>query len=388
MRWPPLTDLVLVIVLVGAAQAEMWWYDGGPGGAAAVTAGAAVLYTGSLLLRTRSPVAATAAMSTVLVCQALLGGRLTSTLSVALASMVLSLSLGLLLQRRTALASAGAFLVATWLDILVLDHDDFGALSDLVFTTVMVVGAPFLAGRALRERRERAEELERVNDELSRQRDEVARLAAASERGRIAREVHDVVAHSVSLMVVQAGAARHLLDKDPDQSRQALAAVESVGREALAELRTTLDVMRADEADQMGLAPRPDLRQLGSLVATMRAAGVSVTLSVEDPAAAESLSRGSSVAAYRIVQESLTNVLKHTRGVHACVSLKPVSGGLLVEIADDGPGARDVTHVEGPPGHGIHGMTERARIQGGTLTAAATTTGFAVRAWLPAEGAR
>lgn len=379
-----LLDVALALVLAAAVQAELWWYDGRPQGVPAVTAVASAAYALSLLVRSSRPELMAGAASMVVVTQAMLGGRLTSTLSVAFVSMLVTFSIGLLLPRRRALAWVSVFLLAVWFDLLAVSHDDFGVVSDIAFTAVIAVGAPFLAGRALRDRRQRTDELERLNRELRAEREETARLAVLDERARIAREVHDVVAHSVSLMVVQAGAARHLLTRDPDRSRVALASVESVGREALHELRQTLGVLRGTgEESPADLAPQPGIAQLSALVAGTRGSGLRVTLDV-DPGLGP-LTPGADVAAYRIVQEALTNAVKHAPGASVAVRVSATADGVRLCIQDDGPGAADTASG----GHGLRGMWERARIHGGTL--ASTTRpggGFRVEAELPYDSGR
>ncbi|QIK66681.1 sensor histidine kinase [Nocardioides sp. HDW12B] len=381
MRLRPF-DLALAAVLTATVQAELWWYDDGPGGVPAVTAVASLLLTSSLALRsTRTEVMAGVAAATIFA-QAMLGGRMTSTLSLALASITIVFSVGLLLPRRRALAWAAVLLAASWFDLVAIDHDDFGVLSDLVFTSVLVVGAPLLAGVTVRELRHRAGELERVNEELRAEREETARLAALDERARIAREVHDVVAHSVSLMVVQAGAARHLLERDPAQSREALGAVESVGRDALRELRRTLGVLREDHEDAAALAPQPGLAQLEQLVAGARS-GLDVTLHVD--LSDRHLLGAADVTAYRIVQEALTNALKHAPGAHVTVSVTADADGVRLLVEDDGA-TRPVAAATSR-GHGLEGMRERVAMHGGRLDARPRPSGgFRVDAHLPVDG--
>ena len=295
--------------------------------------------------------------------------------------MLISFSIGLHLSRNRATAWAGAFLLATWFDLVATDHDDFGVLSDIVFTTIVAVGAPFLVGRALRDRRERTDELERLNRELQAEREQTARLAVLDERARIAREMHDVVAHSVSLMVVQAGAARHLLTQDPEQSRVALASLETVGREALHELRRTLGILREDPDEPAALTPQPGVAQLSSLVDRARASGLDVQ--VETEGAARTLSAGVDVAAYRIVQEALTNVIKHAGDTRVRVGLTWGATGIRIEVADRGVGPAG---GPAPGGHGLVGMQERASLHGGTFQAGqGSDGGFVVTVELPYE---
>jgi signal transduction histidine kinase len=219
---------------------------------------------------------------------------------------------------------------------------------------------------------ERAAELARI---------ETSDAAATEERARIARELHDVVAHSVSVMVVQASGVRRLLHDDQVREREALMSVEQIGRQALSEMRRMLGVMRAgeDQAAQ-ALAPQPGLEHLDRLIEMAEEAGMPVTLHVEGTRA--TLSAGVDLSAYRIVQEGLTNALKHAKGAHAEVTVRYEGDAVLLEIADDGPGV-----VNGQAmGHGLVGMRERVAVYGGTLEAGPRPGGgFALRARLPVE---
>jgi signal transduction histidine kinase len=377
------SDGLLAAVFVLVIQAELWWYDGGPAGVPVVTAVSSAVFAGLLALRSSRTELMAGLAAFVVATQAMLGGRMTGTLSLALASMLMTFTIGLRLPRPRALRWAAPFLLATWFDLVAIEHDE-GVISDLVFVTVLVVGAPLLAGAALREHRLRAEELERLNTELRAEREETARLAALDERARIARDVHDVVAHSVSLMVVQAGAARHMLDRDPEQSRVALASVESVGREALHELRSTLGVLRGAEPGTPELA-QAGLAQLEALVESMRG-GLDITLerATVEGTHPGALTTGTDVAAFRIVQEALTNALKHAPGSRVLVRVDELADGVRLVVEDDGPGPSGSS-----PGHGLQGMRERAQIHGGTVDAGPRPQGgFRVEAHLPHDAGR
>ncbi len=206
---------------------------------------------------------------------------------------------------------------------------------------------------------------------------EAERQAANEERLRIAREVHDVVGHHLSLINVQAGTSLHRFHRDPAQGEAALAAIKQSSREALRDLRATLGVLRqADE--EAPTAPAPGLDRIGDLVESARTAGLTVRSSVSgtaDPPTEVGL------AAYRIVQESLTNASRHAPGAEVAVSVERGPGELRVEVADDGPGR---AAPGGAPGSGVDGMRERARALGGELTAGpGPGGGFVVRARLP-----
>jgi signal transduction histidine kinase len=224
---------------------------------------------------------------------------------------------------------------------------------------------------------ERATRLERDHDER-------ARVAVAEERARIARELHDDVVHSVSVMTVQAGAARMMLQSAPDRAAEPLTAVEDAGRQALAELRRLLGILREDGAgpvtgqDPM-LSPQPGLDDLPPLLVSVREAGLPVDLTVlGEP---RSLPAGIELAAYRIVQEALTNTLKHAGPARARVTIRHAPDAVLLEITDDG----DASTVAGE-GHGIVGMHERVALYGGELRAGPLPgRGFGVQVRLPVD---
>jgi signal transduction histidine kinase len=207
---------------------------------------------------------------------------------------------------------------------------------------------------------------------------EEARRQASEERLRIARELHDVVAHNISLINVQAATALHLMDRQPERAREALSAIKDVSKEALVELRSVLGVLREVD-EELSTAPAPTLGRLDELVARTRQAGVEV--SVERRGLIDDLPSAVDQAAYRITQEALTNVARHAAAARATVRLARPDGGVVVEIDDDGRGS------SAPPssgGNGIAGMRERARALGGTLQAGPRPDGgFRVRAWLP-----
>ena len=375
---PSYRDVTVALSAVVALQLDVWLLEqtDAPRTGTAVAAGALGLL---LLLGRSSPLLLTGATCALLVAQAAAGARLTSMLSSAIVAMLITFSVALHLPRRTALAAGAALLLATWADLLLQASEEHRVASDLVFTGVVVVGLPWVAGQALRRYRERVRELEELTRELAEEREQRARLAVLDERNRIAREMHDVVAHSVSLMVVQAGAARRMLESDLDASREALLAVEDVGREALAELRRVLGLLRGT-SEPVGLRPQPGTAQLASLVAGARGSGLEVDLTVDgDP---RPLQAGVDLAVYRVVQEALTNAVKHARATRAAVRLVWQPDALDVEVLDDGRGP--LLPAQG--GHGLIGMRERLAAYGGGLEAGPRSDGgFAVRARIPLE---
>jgi signal transduction histidine kinase len=242
----------------------------------------------------------------------------------------------------------------------------------LTWTLLMIV-VILIVRRVVRDRDIRAQFAER-------ERDRVAQEAVLEERARIARELHDVVAHSVSVMVVQAQAGPRLLG-DPDQARGAFRSIESSGREALGELRRLLGVLRTGD-DQPVIAPQPGLGGLQSLVDQVRDAGLRVQLRVEG--APVQLPAGIDLSAYRIVQEALTNALKHAGEAEAEVLVRYDGTALELEVVDNGSGAGEGGSGSG---HGLIGMRERVALYGGMLeTGARNGHGYAVRARLPLGG--
>jgi len=250
---------------------------------------------------------------------------------------------------------------------------------DLVFTPVLFAIA-WLAGFALRERAAQAEAAEERAAQAEREREAAARVAVAEERARIARELHDIVAHAVSVMVLQVGAVRHKLPDALAEDREALTDVEQAGRAALAEMRRLLGAMRR-AGDEAELAPQPGLDGLDALVEKVGRAGLPVRLHVDGEPFP--LPRATDLSGYRIVQEGLTNALKHAGAAHADVTLRYGSDELQIEVRDDGRGAS----VGDGLGHGLVGIRERVKIYGGEMTAGrATEGGFVLRARLPLGG--
>ena len=210
-----------------------------------------------------------------------------------------------------------------------------------------------------------------------RERDVAAREAVVEERARIARELHDAIAHNVSMMVVQAGAERQVLDPDHGSTREVLETIEKIGRGALTEMRRLVGMLRSDSADP--LTPQPGLDDLSTLVAQVREAGLPVDLRVEGER--RDLPVGIELSAYRIVQEALTNALKHAGDARATVHVRYGADSLELEIVDDGPGA-PAPVASG--GHGLAGMRERVALYGGRLDAGRRPSGgFSVRVLLP-----
>jgi signal transduction histidine kinase len=244
------------------------------------------------------------------------------------------------------------------------------------------LGGAWLAGRAMCYRRTREHVLELLTVDLEREREEKARAAVAEERVRIARELHDIVAHAISVIVLQARGGRRSLATDPGETREALDMIEATGSEALAEMRRLLGMLRRDD-EEIVLAPQPSLRYVDALAAQVREAGLPVDFSVEGEPT--ELPPGVDLSAYRIVQEALTNALKHAGPATARVVVRYRENDLELEIADTGLGAG----ASDEDGHGLAGMRERVSLYGGKIeTGPRDGGGFAVRARLPLDSGR
>jgi signal transduction histidine kinase len=253
--------------------------------------------------------------------------------------------------------------------------------SELVFVP-LEFAISWVAGFGVRERAEQAEAAEERATRAEREREAGARIAVAEERARIARELHDIVAHAVSVMVLQVGAVRHKLPEGLAEDRDALRGVEQAGRTALAEMRRLLAAMRND-GDEAELTPQPGLDRLDSLLADIGRAGLPVRLHVDGEPFP--LPRAIDLSAYRIVQEGLTNALKHAHASQAHVTVHYSPDELELEIRDDGEGGSANVGL----GHGLVGIRERVKIYGGEMSAATPAGGgFLLSTRLPVNGGR
>ena len=364
-------DRTLALGLFALAQVELWALDGIPGpwwlGFAAATVG-----TLPVAIRRAQPLLALALVTGTHVTLDLAAGYASS---VALVTAWICVLYGLAVwasRRDFAVGSAGVLIgitiAALWLDA--------GAAGVLVFAGIPLL-AMTLVRRIVGEREARVDALTARAEALEREQELRVREAAESERATIARELHDVVAHKVSVMVVQAGAERTVLDPAATSTEETLRTIEMTGREALVELRRLLGVLRSGESQS--LAPQPTLADVDALVAQVRDAGVDVELRIEGER--RRLAPGVELSAFRIVQEALTNVLKHAGGAHALVALRFEAAELEIEVRDEGGGE----HAPGPgTGHGLLGIRERVALHGGRVDAGPTRDGYSVRACVPA----
>jgi signal transduction histidine kinase len=242
--------------------------------------------------------------------------------------------------------------------------------------------AAFAVARTVAHRTRHATELAVRAEQLERNSELGARQAVAQERTRLARELHDVIAHSVSVMVVQAGGAERVLTRDPAAASAALRAIQTTGRQALSEMTRLVGILR-DADEEIGLAPQPGLADLPALVEQSRAAGIRIDLRAEgDP---RPLAPGVELAVYRVAQEALTNIRKHASSAHATVRIKYAAAEISVEIRNS-PADASTTGGPGEGGHGLVGMRERVAIYDGHLDAGPLPDGgFRVSARIPAE---
>jgi len=327
-----------------------------------------------LFLWRRFPFGAPAASGVVFAGSSFVDGRLTPNGVIeVLAAITCFVLFGLIRDRTQAIAGLALGIGVT---AIVAHNDPKGGIGNFIFTSVVFSIAwtiGFALGRKFHEAEEAKERLARAEHD----RIERARLAVAEERTRIARELHDVVGHSVSVMTVQASAARRLLKPHQEKEREALLVVEQTGREALAEMRKMVGVLRRPE-EAPALAPQPSLEYLDRLIEHAREAGLPVELRVEGTP--EPLPASVDLTAYRLVQEGLTNAIKHARAEHAEVLVRYGDGHVELTVTDDGTG--DGSGESG--GHGLVGMRERISIFGGKLEAGPLAGGgYRLRARIP-----
>ena len=296
-----------------------------------------------------------------------------------------AVTVGASCSTRTTIFAAAAVTVAL---VLLLAIDAPGFNGGTFFGEIAVFAAMFLIGINLRIRKARVTALEERALAVEREKEEEARRAVADERLHIARELHDVVAHSMGVIAVQASVGEHVIDDRPEEAKQALHAISEVSRSTLAEIRRMLGVLRESDDEEPGAAysPAPGLDELDRLVHELDDAGVPVDVTYEGPRV--DLPLGVDLTAYRIVQEALTNVLKHAGRAHVSVLVSYEPGVLALEIVDDGRGVNGRSELSPHGGHGLVGMRERLALYGGELQAGRRRGGgFEVKARIPLEQA-
>ena len=370
---------LLVLVLLAASLIEIWlpadpmargW--GGPRWTSTLIALASIL---PLLVMRRNPVWALAVAFAAGCGNILLTAPHQASFEGFVALVVLVYGAGAYLETARAVWTIAILdLAVVALGVSLALFDDYDSLE--YFPVPLWFAMAWVVGRLMRSWRLRAEELEELAAELASERDIRAKAAVEAERMRIARELHDVVAHNVSVMTIQATAASRILANDPEAALDALASIERTGRETVAEMRILLGVLRERGADEP-FAPQPGLAELDELAERVRSAGLPVEVVVEGRP--RTLAAGLDLAAYRIVQEALTNVLKHARGAQAGVTVRYTDTALELEVVDNGSGGGG-----GGAGNGLVGMQERVAMYGGQLEMGRRHEGgWVLRARLP-----
>jgi signal transduction histidine kinase len=370
-------DALLVAAIVGSISVAVRSHGkpDGPEGPLWLDLLIIVAFYGVLFFRRRFPIAAPLAGIAIIAVSSFAENRLAQVeFAMFLTALGICAWFGMRPDRRQAVVGLAALQLASI--VVNLNDPRNPPVSDYIWSAIIFAVA-WLVGFALGGRLRETDETRRLADQAEAEREEQARLAVAEERARIARELHDVVGHSVSVMTVQASAVRRLLEPDQDKEREALLVVEQTGREALAEMRRMVGVLRRpDEAP--ALAPQPSLEHIEKLVAHTRETGLPVELRIEGTPA--ELPAGIDTTAYRIVQEALTNAVKHARASKAEVVVRYENGRVELTVSDDGRGGGD----GGGSGHGLVGMRERVSVYGGELDAGPQAGGgFRLRATLP-----
>jgi signal transduction histidine kinase len=363
-------DAALAGLLVVLAQIEVW--SRADATDSPLVAVAALAMTLPLAWRRRAPIAVATVVMATLTVSSLAWDTPDKTVFPTAAVVLATYSVGAYCELRRALVGGAIVLVTSF----ALEAGVDGEFANFFFIAVLELSV-WLAGRAVRSHSSRAVRLADRAVVLEHEGEEKARSAVAEERARIARELHDIVAHSVTTMVVQAGAERRVLDAEQASTREVLLGIEETGRQALAEMRRLLGMLRKDD-EELGLAPQPSMAHVDLLVEQVRAAGMPVELKVEGEPVP--LPPGIDLSAYRIVQEALTNALKHAGPAQATVTVRYDEHELRLEISDSGRGAVN----GGGSGHGLIGMRERATLFGGELEARSrANAGYVVQARLP-----
>jgi len=367
----------LIVVAVGIGLSGLALHHGepnGPSGPLWFDMLAYVAIVSPLLLRRRYPFGAPTAVGVAAVLTSFVDERLVPfDFTIFLAGCAAVFLVGLLRERA---AAVGGLVVAIGVVGLVVYRDPLSNLDAFIVTSI-IFGIIWTIAFAVSRKFEEADEAKERAARAEREREERARAAVTEERARIARELHDVVGHSVSLMTVQASAVRRLLRPEQQRERDALLVVEQTGREALAEMRRMVGVLRRPE-EAPALAPQPSLEHLHKLVEQARERGLQVELEIEGGPVA--LPAGVDLTAYRLVQEGLTNALKHSGTGRARVLVRYGAADIEVIVSDDGQGAGS---GDGG-GHGLVGMRERVAVYGGELEAGPQPEGgYRLRAKLP-----
>src|SRR5450755_253318 len=369
-------DYLVALALLAEIELQVWLSRGIPDRLTATLVGVVIAL--AVAFRRRWPLRGMLVLIAVLVVRTVVGagGGSHQPVGVMPALILLVYGMGAFAPPRRSLWVLALLVVVSGANNL---SKPGNGLTQAVVSAIIVVLVPYALGRWIRARAARAQIDRGHAERLDATRELTAQTAAHEERTRIARELHDVIAHSVSLMVIQAGGARLVMDAEPDRADESLLSVERAGRDALAEMRALLGAL-GDGRDPRALAPQPGLAEIDGLLAAARESGVQADLHVDGEPA--TVSAALDLCAYRIIQEALTNAIKHAAPARADVRLHWQSGALELEISDDGRGSGAVNGAGG--GHGIAGMRERVALHGGSVDAGPRAGGgFAVRAQLP-----
>ena len=374
---PYVTDVLLAMVLTAAAVATVIARPGADNdfrsddflGAILI-----VLQTAPLAVRRVAPLGVSVAINVALVAYAALGYEVVQ--AGTFSSLVALYGAASLTDDRRGIIAA-AFTVAATIAFFATDRGDWGVLDMATISGTWAIA--WLGGTFIRRRGEQVEAAGARATRLELERDTLAREAVAEERVRMARELHDIVGHALNIIVIQAAGAGRVLDARPDVSREALASIESTGREALSEMERMLGVLDAGPAARGATSPQPGLAQLDVLAAHVSDAGLPVDVVLEGdpvdvPASVE-------LSAYRIVQESLTNCLKHSGATRATVTVRYRPTELEVEVVDNGRGSADRTDNMSIGGRGHHGMRERVSMFGGEISMGPLPSAGGYRVW-------
>ena len=366
-------DLVLA-ALIGLLYVGEASFEAGLAGHRFASVVLAVVFAAALAMRRRLPLLPLLAGAAVIAFSHTVVGDVAETGAFLVGFIVAIYSAGRHASGRQLTASA--VLVLAGIPLATLDPSQSAGFGDWAFFTVFF-GGPFVGGRIIRYRREREHSLLDHATALELERDQNARDAVIEERTRIARELHDVVAHAISVIVLQARGGRRMLSSEPAETEAALDAIEHAGEQALAEMRRLLGMLRSAD-EELALAPQPSLSRIGDLADRLSSAGLPVEVTIEGEPV--ELPPGVDVSAYRIVQEALTNALKHAGPARARVIVRYRADELELEVVDDGAG----NGAGGGTGHGLAGIHERVGIYGGRLEAGRRPEGgYALRARLP-----
>ena len=368
-------DRVVAAMLLVEIELQIWLgnsiHDRGYAGLAVVA------LAWGVAVRRRWPLGAVFAVLALMSVRMLagVGGSLNSAAGVQVGVILLFYGLGAFASERRSVWMLALAVVITSMNALTKPG---GGVSAVVPMELFAVLLPYALGRMMRARAAREQQAREFAEQLDAARDASGRAAAYGERARIARELHDVIAHSVSVMVIHAGGARLVMGEQPERAEESLRSVERAGREALAEMRRLLGVL--GDGDPRALVPQPGLGGIEPLLADARLAGISAALRIDGEPAP--VSPALDLCAYRIVQEALTNAIKHAAPARASVNVRWRGEELELEVSDDGARTGAANGAGG--GHGIPGMRERVALHSGSLRAGARPDGgFTVLARLP-----